>query len=171
MKVLKGGFCLWELCSLNAFDQWFVKLILEHRKIYLLFMFSFSEAYMLRLISWVWYTNSACSRVTEWTRRRMWCAHVFMSALFPWASRVLEARIFALKMHPQVSQGFGFLCLSLKLHLLSHVVIISAYCVFFIPSTSLSRYLSPCYHLIECAALSCISQFLILASLWKQRSL
>lgn len=45
--------------------------------------------------------------------------------------------VYSLKMHPQVSQGFGFLRLSSKLHLLSHVVT-SAYCVFLMLSTSLN---------------------------------
>lgn len=117
-----------------------VKLIVEH------YIFTFSEAYML-LFSWIhWFF--IFTQLSGQIHQKMWCTPItYMGALLPWALEVLRSfLIFALKMHPQFSQGFDFRCLSLKLHLLSRVVIISAYCVFFIPFSSKSRYLSPCYH-------------------------
>lgn len=72
----------------------------------------------------------------------------YMGVLLPWAVKVLWSfPTFALTATLQFSQEFGFLCLSLKLRFLSFVVLISAYCVFFIPPTSLKAVtLSPCYH-------------------------
>lgn len=62
---------------------------------------------------------------------------IYVGVLFPWAVKVLQSfLIFALQRTLSFPQDFGFLCLSLKLHFLSFVVLISAYCVFFILSTS-----------------------------------